>query len=349
MKNILILSKNYSDYSSGYYYQDLIEAFQKFGNIFLYGDEYFDYNKNDTIEDVISKSPWNKNEIDLIIASISWENQSLDVNDSDPHPKINLSSLKIPKIFFLNKEYLKIKQKIEYIKDNKFDMVVTTLPEERYKKWEDNTKTKFVQSHFGVNLERFRFLNLKRTYDITFSGSLHKQHNNKRFSVKKELFKIDKLDIKSNKGIWRLISIANPLKEEYQKYNIYWVEWSRLSRNLLGKKLPPFGQEYVKLLNRSKTFLNTLSAKGIFNTKFFELMATKTLIFCPEDNYYGLLKDGENCLMFKNDLSDFKEKLKLGIENKVLREKIIENAYKEVKKHSYEQRLKDIFNLIKLA
>jgi len=242
-----------------------------------------------------------------------------------------------------------MKQKIEYIKDNKFDMVVTTLPEEKHKEWEDNTKTKFVQSHFGVNTKRFKFLNLKKTYDIAFTGSLHKKHNNKRFLVKKELFKINKLNVKSNKGIWRLISITKPLKEEYQKYNIYWVEWSHLSRNLLGKKLLPFNREYVELLNRSKIFLNTLSAKGIFNTRFFELMATKTLIFCPEDNYYGLLKDGENCLMFKNDLSNFKEKLKLSIENKTLREKIIENAYKEVKKHSYEQRLRDIFRLVKLA
>ncbi len=349
MKNILIFSKNYSCYSCGYYYQDLIEAFQKFGNIFLYGDRYSAYNKNDTIEDVISKSPWKRSEIDLIIVNVSWENQSPSVNNSDPHPKINLSSLRIPKIFFLNKEYMKIKQKIEYIRNNKFDIVVTTLPEESYKKWEDNTKTKFVQSHFGVNIKRFRFLNLKRTYDITFGGSLHKQHNNKRFLIKKELFKTDKLDIKSNKGIWRLISITNPLKKEYQKYNVYWVEWGYLSRNLLGKKLLPFDQEYVKLLNRSKIFLNTLSAEGIFNTKFFELMATKTLIFCPEDNYYGLLKDGENCLMFKKDLTDFKEKLKLSIENEALREKIIGNAYKEVEKHSYEQRLRDIFHLIKLA
>jgi len=344
--NILVLSKNMENYRSGYYHQDLIDAIHKFGNVFLYGIKYPNYDINDTIGDVINKSGWNIDDIDLIIVSTSWENEDPRILESDPHPKINLSKLNIPKIFFLNKEYKKLDKKLEYIKKNQFDLVLTVLPEEKFKEWEKLTGIKFMQSHFGININRFRPFGLKRMYDFSFTGSLHTQYTNLRLLVKKEIFKESKIHIKSNKGLWRLISISNPINENYQKYRIYWAEWHPLSRDFWGRSLLPNGKKYVELLNRSKVFFNTLSAEGIFNTRFFELMATKSLIFCPEDSYYGILKDGYNCIMFKKDLSNFEDKLENAIFNEDIRNKIVENAFKDSKNHTYEGRLKTIFNYL---
>jgi spore maturation protein CgeB len=102
-------------------------------------------------------------------------------------------------------------------------------------------------------------------------------------------------------------------------------------------------------MNQSKVFLNTPSALGIFNTRFFELMATKSLILCPEDSSYGsFLHNQVNCLMFKPDLSDFKKTLTMAIEDDALRECLVANACDGVKKHSYENRIIDLLDRLTL-
>ena len=99
-------------------------------------------------------------------------------------------------------------------------------------------------------------------------------------------------------------------------------------------------------MNRTKVFLNTPSAIGIFNTRFFELMATKSLILCPESDTYGeFLQDGHNCIMFKKDLSNFNDKLIQSIEDDNFRKGIISNAYKDVSMHSYLERVKTLLNI----
>lgn len=86
--NIIILSKNYGNYTSGYYHQDIINAFKRKANCHIYGEGYPNYNRNDTIDDVISKLKIKIDEIDLIIVSTSWEIQDPTILESDPHPKI---------------------------------------------------------------------------------------------------------------------------------------------------------------------------------------------------------------------------------------------------------------------
>ncbi|MDP6103817.1 MAG: glycosyltransferase [Gammaproteobacteria bacterium] len=85
----------------------------------------------------------------------------------------------------------------------------------------------------------------------------------------------------------------------------------------------------------------------MFNTRFFELMATKTLILCPKsDSYLSLLKDGINCVMFNPNMSNFDEKLVKCIEDNNFRKTITENAYKNIEKHSYDARIATLLNYI---
>lgn len=341
MKNIIILSKNYENYRSGYYHQDLIGSFNKVANCYLYGEGYPNYSNQDKIDDVIAKSPFKKSSIDLIVASTSWEIQNPIIKESDPHPRINLSDIKnIPKTFFLNKEYKKLNQKLEYAKRNKFDYVVTVHPD--YKKWGQEAEIKFIHLPFGISLERFRDFGLKEIYDFAFTGNLHRKHIDIRYLVKQEIFKKKYLHLPSNKG--RTVFFKrNPIKYKYQKYNIYWAEWG--AKNIIGRSLLPTGEKYAKFLNSCKVFLNTPSAVGILNTRFFELMATRTLILCPEsDFYFDILQNENNCLMFKPDLSNFEEIFRKAIDDNNLRHDIVTFALEDVKKHSYDKRVEQLFN-----
>lgn len=55
------------------------------------------------------------------------------------------------------------------------------------------------------------------------------------------------------------------------------------------KSLLPVGEKYLKFLREFKIFLSTPSAKGLIGTRFFEIMASKTLLFIPESTYYDNL------------------------------------------------------------
>ena len=88
---------------------------------------------------------------------------------------------------------------------------------------------------------------------------------------------------------------------------------------------------------------------GIFNTRFFELMAAKSLIICPQSDTYGdILKDKVNCLMFNSDLSDFRRTLITAIEDDELRASLIENAHANIEKHSYKSRIGHLLDQIAL-
>ena len=187
---------------------------------------------------------------------------------------------------------------------------------------------------------------LKKKYDFAFTGNLHKSHTDIRYKVKNLIFNKKYQDILSNRGILELLK-KNLIRDKFKKYNIYWAEWG--SKNLIGKSLLPIGEKYAKFMNMTKVFFNTPSAMGLINTRFFELMATKSLIFCPESDYYtSILEDGKNCIMFKKDFSDFEEKFIEAIENNDKRNSIIDYAYKNVGKHSYDKRIETLFSFLKM-
>ncbi|MFA0125001.1 glycosyltransferase, partial [Vibrio sp. 10N.261.48.A2] len=73
---------------------------------------------------------------------------------------------------------------------------------------------------------------------------------------------------------------------------------------------------------------------------------SRTLIICPKvDSYNGIMKDGDNCLMFKEDMSDFSLVLEKAQDENV-RLPIINNAQKFVRQHTYEARAKKIIEVI---
>ncbi|MHA1268782.1 MAG: glycosyltransferase family protein [Candidatus Helarchaeota archaeon] len=341
--NIIILTENYEKYKSGYYHIDFIEPLIKRYNCYLYGNGYPKYNKNDDFNDVIKKSPFKRDEIDLIIVSTTWEIQNEKIKNFDPHPKINLSRFETKKVFFLNKEYKKLEKKFEYIKRNQFDLVCTTNL--RYKEWEKEIGYKFLYLPFAVNPKRFNFLNLQKIYDFGFTGSLHTKYIDDRLKLKKLIFKNYRIktNLRASSIFWN-----NPIKEEFKKYKIYWAEWG--TRNIFWKSLIPTMEKYNIFLNKFKTFLNTPSAMGIINTRFFECMIAKTLVLCPESNYYNnLIRNNFNAIFYKKDLSDFIEKLELIIFDESKREKITEQAYNDVlKNHTYENRIQLLFHILNL-
>ena len=341
MLKVIILSKNYSEYRAGYYHDDIVKSWEAITNAFAYGPGYSNYRQGDKFEDVVAKSPFEFSDIDLVVFSTSWDQDDSKVT-VDPAPSIMLpSNAPFKKLYYLNKEYKKFDLRIDYAVKQSVDLVITVNSD--FAKWNtEHPDLKFIQVHFGVNLSRFNYCNESKVYDFGFTGSLHASHLDYRKRVKMQLFKPDKMHIKATKE-WKAFGIS-PIQNKFADLNIFWSEFG--ARGLFYNSLLPVGEQYVKFLCRFKSFLNTPSAAGIFNTRFFELMACKTLVVCPRvDEYDGIMADGENCLMFNADMSDFEKIIRKATEDKI-RDPIVDRAHKFVQMHSYDSRVKNILTTI---
>ena len=53
--NIILFSRNFENYISGYYHQDIVEAIQAATNYYVYGPGYRNYNTTDNFQKVVEK------------------------------------------------------------------------------------------------------------------------------------------------------------------------------------------------------------------------------------------------------------------------------------------------------
>lgn len=341
MLEILYLGSNFKNYKASYYQNDLLNSLIDLHAVKCWGPGFNNYNEELSINQVINKL---KLQPELIIISNTWEIQDINEIEFDLNPKIKLYETCIPKLFFINKEYKKLDKKLEFIKKNNIDYVTTVL-KEKCTEWENITGSKFFWEPFGINFKQINFIEdrPKRKYDFGFTGNLHKTWINERITIKKHIFKEEFMNFK----IFHNIYHTKRYKVRYASLKIYWGEWNEKRLFFPFYSRAPFGKKYFNLIANFKLSLNTKSALGIINPRFFELMGSKTLILCPKDNYYGLLEDGYNCLMY-NDLDDFDEKLIKYSSDEDLRLRIVKNAYNFVSKYKWENIMGDILSKIEI-
>ena len=118
---ILYISRNMNTYLGASYQIDFMNELCKLNNVIPYGPGYPNFFKK-SLNDVL-KSFFNK--IDLIIFGHTFLSDKEGNNNSIINRfKLN-KNLSIPKIFILNKEYVNLNFKLNFIKENKFDLCIT--------------------------------------------------------------------------------------------------------------------------------------------------------------------------------------------------------------------------------
>ncbi len=121
-----------------------------------------------------------------------------------------------------------------------------------------------------------------------------------------------------------------------------------------GKRISP--EEYVKIFNaslininlHSSTYLPGVDPEGDFvNPRTFEIAATNSIQIVDRRKYLPeLFKENDEIVVFSN-INEFKSIVNDIIKNKEKYKKIAENAYHRIlKEHTYEQRLKKMFDYI---
>ena len=337
--NILVLQPDFSRSPGTYYQHQFTEALGRVHQIFQYGPNLEYYDADHSIEDVLRLCPFHP---DLICFAAGWEMEDPAVPGFNPHPAIRTSNIDIPSVMVLNKEYYQLESKLLYIQANDIKLVFTT--HHQYREWQEQTGVPFVHFPFAVDPTLFNDYAQTKRYELGFSGALHRRWTDTRVRIKNHLF--FRWPIKTpaywrTRLFWHDDSL-NPTSRFYRFRGAF-----RLGE-ILGLNFPR-GEDYARLINGTKIWLSTPSAIDLVGTRFYEVMASKTLLFCSRsDAYEGLFVDGVHCVMFDPDLSDFDDKFLHYLRNDTEREEIVERGYQHVlENHTWERRIEQFTDAVR--
>jgi len=236
-----------------------------------------------------------------------------------------IDGINIPSICILFKPQNDLEEKLIFCQTNKIDLLLTPNPE--FDEYERTTGVKSRLLPYGFDPGIFFDRKLKKTIDVGFSGALHenKHYPNGAFLTKNIRTKI-----------------GNILKNR-NDINTF---WSSSDKQLA--RIPSY-DEYAKKINTSKIWIATQAAFGDITPRYYEIAASGTLLFCQKipKQYKHIFKDGENCVEFDHNLSDFEKKMDYYLKNEEERNKIIENAYNEfVENHTWKNRAQQLIKHI---
>lgn len=303
----MYFTKNMETYLGASYQNDFLEEISENYNVFPYGPGYNYFKKKLDFNDICKIS--NK-KIDLVIFGHTFlsdqENKYTSII-----PNLNIYKIKnIPKIFVLNKEYVNLKFKLNFIKENNFNLCITHHHE--FKKYEEFTNSKFIFLPFAIKKDIFSNIKSKnKIYDIFFSGIL--QNKNKLANQNDTRIKV------MNKFFVSFNDIPFYKKKKYRNLNIYWNSIPRgriqnmIIQNILKRKRLSYS-DYTNVMHKSKIVLNTLSPVKLVSPRYFETMASKAVVLCEKNSIYKEFINEEYLVSFDNNLLDFDSRLNFAIE-----------------------------------
>jgi len=221
--------------------------------------------------------------------------------------KINgLAELEIPTVAFLHKPQSMLEEKLNFCKINKINILAD--PHCTHEEFGHRVGARSFRSWFTASPEVFYPREAEKKYDIGFSGALHGS---------------GKIEGPTRDLRTRIQAIL----ESNNSYNTFWNGSDSVATRIKDVS------EYSAKINECKVWLSTTGPMLDIGPRYFEVLLSKTLLFCNNMplQYGGTFVDGENCVMFENDLSNFEDKLKYYLHNDNERETIAERGYNMVK------------------
>ena len=259
------------------YYDGILNELKKQHEVYLQRQKFSDLKE---LSKKINFKP------DILIFGVGWFGKAKYFG--------KIKNLNCPVGCFLYKPQNELEEKLSFCKINDINFIYTPIP--TYYDYEKATGVKTILFPFGFDQNIFRPRNIDKLYDFGFSGALHNS----------SLYPNDSFQVEN---------LRPKIGEILKKTNDFKVFWK--SSDDATKAFVDSYEEYAKTINKSKMWLATLAAFGDVTPRHFEVLGSGTLLFCQEipSTYGFLLKDGVNCVSYKNDLSDFTEKISYYLKN----------------------------------
>ncbi len=313
MKVLYIDPFVHTSYSRTYkHYDYLYDELRKICKCYLYKKKDFKELKN-VLDEVAIKGfhP------DIIFFGMGWFNL-----DEEIFSKINLKNqISIPIVGYFYKAQNLLNQKLNFIKVNNFDLMISAPP--KCKEYEISTGVPFKLFPHAADPKTFYDRRIKKIFDVGFSGALHD----------------NKLYIEGSFRSFNIRKRAQKLLAEQTNIKSYLIGSDNISKRINSYI------EYAKKINQSKIWLATPAPNEEIISRYFEIGMSGTLLFCSEipDEYQNILENNKNCIVFKNDLSDFLDKFYYCLNNWDECQKIIKNTYSDFhSNHSWLARAKSL-------
>tara|TARA_R100000995_G_scaffold82318_1_gene56076 strand:+ start:1542 stop:2531 length:990 start_codon:yes stop_codon:yes gene_type:complete len=219
-----------------------------------------------------------------------------------------LAETDIPVFCLIHKPQNLLEEKLNFCKINNVDLLLESQ-EHNYKRYGEIAGVPSQRSFFTATPKLFHPREVEKIYDIGFSGALHGI----------EADGSNKIEGPTSNLRERVGNIIN----NNEKYNVFWN-----SSNTLEYRINTL-EDYATKINECKIWLSTTGPLLDIGPRYFEAALSKTLILCNNmpEQYGDFFIDGETCVTFENDLSNFEEKLDFYLSNDSERSRIINNAY----------------------
>lgn len=326
-------------YQGANYQLEFTNSLNKKHKLYFYGPGYDIYSEDKNLDDVLSffeKKP------NIIFVGHSWLNDKYG-KDIELKNNIDLSKTKLLKIFFLNKEYVNLEKKLNYCKNNSFEICFTH--HHNINEYTKITNSNFHFIPFAFDKDKFKKIdnNYEKYYDLGFSGIVQNSNiNSGQTDIRRRITK---------KLYYSLSDI--PLIKKRKNLNIF---WNIIPQNNFAKKISQFLkiykyysiEEYIKKIFMSKIYINTLSPYQLISPRYFETLASGSILLCEQSEIYNkLFKDDFKYFTFRNDLQDFDAKINYILDNyNGLKNVINRNKLNVYEKHTWENRVNKITKII---
>ena len=348
-------------YTSASYQQDLIDSLKKKTEIVFWGPGYENFDINLDLPAIKKKLSISQNDSLVVGHSwlsdipikkttnyknyYSWINEKLMKNSIEYCGKLDFEEHTGPKLLMLNKEYVSLEDKLNFAKRNNFDFVLSSNI--NFADYQDKTNLKFIYFPYAISNDFILHNELKKKYDLFFSGLIQNQY----------FFNLNK--IKSSRiFIQRKLFVCLndiPIIKKNFKNKIFWntytgIPFKDLILKILGRYKRMSRKEYIKKLHESKVVINTLSPDNLIGPRFYETMASRAICLCEENNVINSIFKPMEHYVPLNSPDEILEKLNFCISDSKKIKKIRDNAFNYViSNHTYDKRAEHILNLLNMS
>lgn len=338
-ETLVLTSDAFRNYGGAYYQLDFLEAIREHGNLRFYGPGFPNYDKNDSLSDVIAKSGC-AGVPDTILTSHFWLADGPE-GPICPMPHLSLKEFNGRKIGVINKEYSRLGEKLRWFAAQGLSLLLSHNPEIESLARGFDVNTYFFP--FGVQLERIEANRQPRKFDLGFSGVLRNPWNpvgqsDFRERVMRSIFFTFRDFPTVRRGSWKELQIL-------------WRSWSgdKVS-DFLARKFPQRrrlpAEEYFEAMAQTRLWLNSLSPAGIISTRYFENMASGAVVVTEESSSLRKLFGDEN-LVYVSSVDDFRQKVQWLAENETERARIADRAQNWIRSgHTWAHRVESLLEEI---
>ena len=265
--NILFLSNNLQNIKSANYQHEVFKYLNRFSNLINVDQAYLDRGYTlDNIIECLDVKP------DVIFIGHSWLSDSAQNQYIDPYPTLKIHNCNLPKVVFLNKEYVNLERKLNWIKS--INPVIVFTHSTRLRELSLLCDLNYIHIPFGYDEEILVSMqpthNKQYHYKLFFSGVL--SNNNDMDSLQDSR-------LRAMKSIFiTMFDIPLFKKFRFRHMDIFWNSVPR-SRELLLLALLMFKYkrlstiQYYKHISLSQYIFCSLSPFELISPRFAEAFA----------------------------------------------------------------------------